>query len=275
MRTRNADSIARKLAQLLRRTILPTFLCLSELFLCLSELLKYLRFCPWHRLRWRRRPDAVLKSRGHAVAAFKKCHTGTLKISCRKGPLPHRPNSPGGAILNTADSPVPLDCSATRDRRSLPCVAVPVFVGCPEGGSPDAKSTNSNADGFVLWPLQHARRASGLQRMAGPSARRSRRSRRQMRSTIGVAIAVAAIVAIVAIAGDWTSVGFRHGPPVSNCRPLFFGAAILRTGGRSLFANLVPKERAGNARTRPYNRASLGETRWRRLHIQIREGLAS
>ena len=29
----------------------------------------------------------------------------------------------------------------------------PAFSGCPEGGSPDAKSTNSNADGFVLWPL--------------------------------------------------------------------------------------------------------------------------
>jgi hypothetical protein len=28
-----------------------------------------------------------------------------------------------------------------------------VTRGCPEGGSPDAKNTNCNADGLILWPL--------------------------------------------------------------------------------------------------------------------------
>jgi hypothetical protein len=50
---------------------------------------------------------------------------------------------------------------------SLSDISFPAFSGCPEGGSSDAKSTNSNADGFVLWPLQHAGRASGSSEWLG------------------------------------------------------------------------------------------------------------
>src|SRR4029453_17121084 len=51
--------------------------------------------------------------------------------------------------------------------RTSPRAAFPPSVHVPEGGSPDAKSTNSNADGFVLWPLQHAGRASGSSEWLG------------------------------------------------------------------------------------------------------------
>src|SRR4029453_19341545 len=36
-----------------------------------------------------------------------------------------------------------------------------------KGRQPDAKSTNRDADGFVLWPLQHAGRASGSSEWLG------------------------------------------------------------------------------------------------------------
>src|SRR5262245_9946559 len=57
-------------------------------------------------------------------------------------------------------------CDAWR-AFSLSNISLPAFSGCPEGGSSDAKSTNSNADGFVLWPLQHAGRASGSSEWLG------------------------------------------------------------------------------------------------------------
>jgi hypothetical protein len=85
-----------------------------------------------------------------------------------ESPLPHRPNSLGRAILYTADSRYPPSSPTVRNLGPPKYwVTVPIFVGCPEGGSPDAKSTNSNADGFVLWPLQHARRASGSSEWLG------------------------------------------------------------------------------------------------------------
>src|SRR5262245_32658598 len=131
--------------------------------------------------------------------------TRPAEISCRIGPLPHRPSSVGRAILDTADSR-PLTRAHRRLFRMLGPneahvwslfflgVSVAAFkkeskiflsepewpeiwhvVGClvsqdvslpclqwmSRGRQPDAKSTNSNADGFVLWPLQHAGGASG------------------------------------------------------------------------------------------------------------------
>jgi hypothetical protein len=107
--------------------------------------------------------DAVLKI---TFAGLVSC---SVENKLPQRPLPDRPNCLERAILNIADSathPLHPPLSAILGRPKC-WVTVPIFVGCPDGGSPDAKGTNSNADGFFLWPLQHARRASGSSEWLG------------------------------------------------------------------------------------------------------------
>jgi hypothetical protein len=69
----------------------------------------------------------------------------TLKIRCRKRPLPHRPNSPGSAILNTADSRCPAVPHELCSRARLPCTPVVADSGRAAHGAALSFQRNGSA----------------------------------------------------------------------------------------------------------------------------------